>query len=53
VTPPPGDLYFLLASTDGQGVESWHGFDGDGLPRTSTGVGFCDLTEQSLEGSCR
>lgn len=52
VSPPAGNLFFLLASTDGQGVESGHGVDSDEVPRSSTGVGFCGLLEQSLAGSC-
>ena len=52
VSAPMGDLFFLLASTDGDGVESWHGVDSDGVPRSSSGVGYCGLVEQSLAGSC-
>jgi hypothetical protein len=52
VRPPTGSVYFLLASTDGAGVESWHGVDSDDVPRSSSGVGFCGLVEQSLAGSC-
>ena len=52
VSPPTGDVFFLLASTDGAGVESWHGVDSDGVPRASSGVGFCGVVEQSLDGSC-
>ena len=52
VSPPLGDVFFLLASTDGAGVESWHGADSDGVPRSTDGVGYCGLVEQSLAGSC-
>jgi len=52
VDSPAGDVWFLLASTDGHGVESWHGVDSDDEPRSSSGVGFCLLVEQSLEGTC-
>jgi len=52
VTPPPGDLFFVLASETDDGVESGHGLDGNGDPRPSDGVGLCGIVEQSLEGVC-
>jgi hypothetical protein len=52
VLPPAGDVFFLLAAENGAGVESGHGVDSEGSPRPSTGVGFCGIGEQSLEGTC-
>jgi hypothetical protein len=51
--PPVGSVFFLVASESATGVESGHGVDSEGEPRPSTGVGFCGVVEQSLEGICR
>jgi hypothetical protein len=53
VVPPAGDVFFLLASENTTGVESGHGVDSNGVPRPFSGVGHCDVLEQSLEGVCR
>ena len=52
VVPPSGDVYFMVSSVNGSGVESSHGFDGGGIHRSSTAVSFCGISSQSLAGSC-
>lgn len=52
VPMPPGDVFFVIVSETSAGVESGHGVDSTGTPRPSSGVGFCGIVEQSLEGSC-
>jgi hypothetical protein len=51
-TPPPGEVFFFIASESRTGVEGNHGFQSDGSPRPSSGVGFCGTVEQATDASC-
>jgi hypothetical protein len=52
VSPSAGSAFFLLAAENAGGVESGHGLDGNGDPRSSNAVGLCGISAQSLDGSC-
>jgi hypothetical protein len=47
-----GSVFFVIASTDGAGKESPHGYVAPGTPSSASGIGFCGITEQVTSVSC-
>jgi hypothetical protein len=47
-----GNVFFVIASTDGAGKESPHGYVAAGTPSSASGIGFCGITEQVALVSC-
>ncbi|HUC44611.1 MAG TPA: hypothetical protein VMR65_11260, partial [Candidatus Sulfotelmatobacter sp.] len=47
-----GNLFFVVASTDGNGNESPHDYLSPGVPSSANGVGYCGITQQVVSASC-
>src|SRR5262249_3974431 len=47
-----GSLFFVVASTDGNGKESPHDYLSPGVPSSANGVGLCGITQQVVSASC-
>jgi len=50
-TPPPGDLFFIVASQEGT-LEGVHGFDGEGWARPASAAGTCGVSGQIRGANC-
>jgi hypothetical protein len=51
-TPPSGDLFFMIASEDGTGIEGVHGYDSQGRARPASAGGMCGVTNQIRSARC-
>jgi len=51
-TAPAGSVFWILASVNGVGVESGHGYGLGGLQRLANAGVFCDIVDQSQTGGC-
>ena len=51
-TPPPGNLFFIMASVEASGVEGGHGYDSAGRARRASGRGMCGVVGQIRSAAC-
>ena len=51
-TPPEGDVFFLIASEDVDGVEGGHGYDSTDRPRYAAAGGLCGVIGQIRSSQC-
>ena len=51
-TPPAGNVFWVIASENADGVEGSHGVDSNGDPRPSNAIGLCGIVDQSFDGTC-
>lgn len=51
-TSASGNVFFLIASTDGAGTEGPHGYAAPGVPTSANGIGFCGIAQQAASASC-
>jgi hypothetical protein len=49
---PSGNVFFVVASSNGSGTEGPHGFTSAGAPRAANGTGWCGVTAQAATASC-
>ncbi len=52
LTPPAGDLFFVIASEGADGTEGHHGRDGDGAVRPASAAAACGAAVQDVAASC-
>ena len=52
ITPPAGDLFWIVAGIDDMDLEGVHGFDGDGVPRIASAGGQCGVVAQVNGSDC-
>ena len=51
-TSASGNVFFLIASTDGAGSEGPHAYAAPGVPTSANGIGSCGITQQVTSASC-
>lgn len=51
-TTPSGNVFFVLASTDGAGSEGPHTFLAPGVPSSANAAGLCGITQQVASATC-
>lgn len=49
---PSGNVFFVLASTDGAGREGPHAFTAPGVPSSANAAGLCGITQQVVTATC-
>lgn len=51
-TPPPGDVFFLIAAEDAARIEGGHGYDSRGRARRASAGGQCGVLGQIRSARC-
>lgn len=49
---PSGNSFFVIASDNNAGTEGGHGYDSEGTPRSTDGIGFCSITYHDSLATC-
>ncbi len=50
--PPAGNIFWIVAASDSNGVEGSHGFDSEQMQREAAAAGLCGFTVQVKGDTC-